>query len=250
MHTRFFFFLWLFLSACGLSAQTATDLQLAQYYYNNAEFDKALGYYEKIYVQDQSKAIFLPYLTCLLDQNDTKTAEKVLRKQISLNKKDYEVRLLAGQFYEDQDDPNKARKIYDELLSELGPNPGQTIAVYQAFAAKGMLVRAKQTLDIGQKLSPSYPFNFQYADYFAMVGDKRSMLGAYLDYLAQQPSVLPAIQQAIGSRLDLTVGSGPDYILAKEVLLQRAQQLNAPIVFNQMLIWLCKIEIFQELSYK
>ena len=96
MHTRFFFFLWLFLSACGLSAQTATDLQLAQYYYNNAEFDKALGYYEKIYVQDQSKAIFLPYLTCLLDQNDTKTAEKVLRKQISLNKKDYEVRLLAG----------------------------------------------------------------------------------------------------------------------------------------------------------
>jgi tetratricopeptide (TPR) repeat protein len=238
MHTRFFFFLWLFLSACGLSAQTATDLQLAQYYYNNAEFDKALGYYEKIYVQDQSKAIFLPYLTCLLDQNDTKTAEKVLRKQISLNKQDYEVRLLAGQFYEDQDDPNKARKIYDELLSELGPNPGQTIAVYQAFAAKGMLERAKQTLDRGQKLSPSYPFNFQYADYFAMVGDKRSMLAAYLDYLAQQPSILPAIQQAVGSRLDLTVGSGPDYILAKEVLLQRAQQLNAPIVFNQMLIWL------------
>ena len=238
MHTKIFFFLWVCMSAWGLSAQTATDLQLAQYYYNNAELDKALGYYEKIYFQDQSKAIFLPYLNCLLDQKDFKTAEKVLRKQISLHKQDYEVRLLAGQFYEDQDDLSKAKKIYDGLLSELGPNPGQTIAVYQAFVAKGKFELAKRALDIGQKLSPSYPFNFQYADYYAIIGNKRSMLSAYLDYLAQQPSVLPSIQQAVGSRMDLSIGSGQDFILAKEELLQRVQQLNAPIVFNQMLIWL------------
>ena len=98
MSVRIVCFFWLLISAWGVQAQTATDLQLAQYYYNNAELDKALGYYEKIYLQDQSKAIFLPYLTCLLEQKDFKTAEKVLRKQMSLNKQDYEVRLLAGEF--------------------------------------------------------------------------------------------------------------------------------------------------------
>ena len=67
-------FLFLF-GALSLSAQTSTDLQLAQYYYNNAELDKALGYYEKIYAQDQSKAIFLTYYSCLIDQKDFKTAE-------------------------------------------------------------------------------------------------------------------------------------------------------------------------------
>ena len=238
MSARIVFFFWLLTSAWGVQAQTATDLQLAQYYYNNAELDKALGYYEKIYLQDQSKAIFLPYLTCLLEQKDFKTAEKVLRKQMSLNKQDYEVRLLAGEFYEDQAEEPKAKKIYEELLSELSPNPGQTIAVYQAFAAKGKFDYAKRTLDAGQKLSPSYPFNFQYADYYALVGDKRSMLIAYLDYLVQQPGILESIQQAIGSRMDLSQAAGPDYLLAKEVLLQRAQQPNAPIVVNQMLIWL------------
>lgn len=230
-------FLFLF-GALSLSAQTSTDLQLAQYYYNNAELDKALGYYEKIYAQDQSKAIFLPYYSCLIDQKDFKTAEKVLRKQIGLNKQDYEVRLMAATFYEDQDDAAKAKKIYEELIAELSPNPGQTIAVYQAFAAKGKFDFAKRALDTGQKLSPNYPFNFQYADYYAMVGDKRAMLISYLDYLAQQPTILESIQQAIGSRMDLSLASGPDFLLAKEVLLQKVQQANAPLVFNQMLIWL------------
>jgi tetratricopeptide (TPR) repeat protein len=238
MSVRIVCFFWLLISAWGVQAQTASDLQLAQYYYNNAELDKALGYYEKIYLQDQSKAIFLPYLTCLLEQKDFKTAEKILRKQMGLNKQDYELRLLAGEFYEDQAEDTKAKKIYEELLSELTTNPGQTIAVYQAFAAKGKFDYAKRTLDIGQKLTPSYPFNFQYADYYALVGDKRAMLVAYLDYLVQQPGILEAIQQAIGSRMDLSQAAGPDFLLAKEVLLQKAQQPSAPIVVNQMLIWL------------
>ena len=45
--------------------------------------------------------------------------------------------MLAGQFYEDQEDLAKAKKIYEELIAEIDPNPGQSIAIYQAFAAKG-----------------------------------------------------------------------------------------------------------------
>jgi tetratricopeptide (TPR) repeat protein len=230
--------LFLLLGAWHTNAQTASDLQLAQYYYNNSELDKAVGYFEKVYAQDQSKAIFLPYYECLLAQKDFKTAEKLLRKQIGLNKQDYEVRLMAGQFYEEQNDPTKAKKIFEELLGDIGPNPGQAISIYQAFSAKGKFDYAKRALDTGQKMAPNYPFNFQYADYYAMVGDKRAMLAAYLDYLAQQPGILDPIQQAIGSRMDLTTATGPDFLLAKEVLLQRVQQANAPLVFHQMLIWL------------
>jgi tetratricopeptide (TPR) repeat protein len=116
--------LFLLLGTWHTNAQTASDLQLAQYYYNNSELDKAVGYFEKVYALDQSKAIFLPYYECLLAQKDFKTAEKLLRKQIALNKQDYEVRLMAGQFYEEQNDPTKAKKIFEELLGDIGPNPG------------------------------------------------------------------------------------------------------------------------------
>jgi tetratricopeptide (TPR) repeat protein len=94
-----------------LFAQNNSDLQLAQYYFNNSEFDKALVYYQKLYEIDQSKAIFTPYFSCLRAQKDDKTAEKVLKKQISLNRQDYEVRLLAGAFYEELDEPKKFTRI-------------------------------------------------------------------------------------------------------------------------------------------
>jgi tetratricopeptide (TPR) repeat protein len=64
------------------------------------------------------------------------------------------------------------------------------------------------------------------------------MLLAYLDYLGQQPGIIDAIQQALGSRLDLANANGPDFQLAKEVLLQQVQLPNAPLVFSQMLTWL------------
>ena len=73
----------------------------------------------------------------------------------------------------------------------------------QSYSSKGKLDYAKRTLDQGKKLAPYYPFNFQYADYYALAGDKRQMLLAYLDYLGQQPGIIDAIQQALGSRLDL-----------------------------------------------
>jgi tetratricopeptide (TPR) repeat protein len=221
-----------------LLAQNNSDLQLAQYYFNNSEFDKALIYYQKLYETDQSKAIFTPYFNCLRAQKDDKTAEKVLKKQISLNKQDYEVRLLAGSFYEELNETAKAKKIYEEILTELAPNPGQIIAVYQAFASKGKLDYAKRTLEQGKKLAPFYPFNFQFADLYALMGDKRQMLLAYLDYLGQQPGIIDAIEQAVGSRMDLTNANGADFLLAKEVLLQQVQQANAPMVYSQMLIWL------------
>lgn len=236
---RLVVFFFAILCTYSVAAQTTTDLQLAQYYYNNAELDKALGYYEKVYEQDQSKPVFLPYFECLVAHKDFKTAEKVLRKQISLNKQDYEVRLLGASFYEDQNESSKAAKIYDEIIEELQPNnPGQAINVYQAFVAKAKLEQAKRALDRGQKLSPSYPFHFQYADYYALIGDKKAMLASYLDYLGQQPSVLEPIEQAIGARMDLTLATSPDFLLAKEVLLVRVQQANAPLVYNQVLIWL------------
>ena len=68
------YFVVIFFLVFGLKsfAQNNSDLQLAQYYFNNSEFDKALVYYQKIYETDQSKAVFMPYFTCLRAQKDVR----------------------------------------------------------------------------------------------------------------------------------------------------------------------------------
>ncbi|MEN9699250.1 MAG: hypothetical protein RLZZ301_448 [Bacteroidota bacterium] len=233
-----YFFIAFLCFQFGLVAQTSSDLQLAQYYYGNGEFDKALSYYEKVYQVDPSKAIFSPYYECLLEAKAYKMAEKVLRKQINMNQQDYELRMLLGVFYEELQDDTKAKKSYDELLDELGNNPGQIIAVYQAFVSKGKMEYAKKTLDQGKKLASYYPFNFQYADYYALIGNKKEMIREYLDYLETQPGILESIEFAIASRIDLSNAMSPDFLLLKEQLLARVQKPASPLVFSDMLIWL------------
>ena len=108
-------FLFFFSITIGFG-QTETDIQLAQYYYSNGAFDKAVVYYEKLYASDPSKIIFTRYFECLMEIQDYKTAEKVIKKQANANKGDVEMQVSFGQFYEETNDVAKAKKIYDELV--------------------------------------------------------------------------------------------------------------------------------------
>ena len=229
----------LFFCSINLSyGQTETDIQLAQYYYTNGEFDKASMYYEKLYATDPSKVIFTRYFECLMEIQDFKTAEKVIKKQANANKADLELQVTYAQFYEEVNEGSKAKKIYEEILESVNSNPGLTIQIYQAFIARGKVEYAKATLDKGRKLAPSYPFNFQYADYYSLAGNKPEMMREYIDYLELQPSMKESIQLAINSRVDLSKSESVDFVALKELLIGKTQKQNAPLIYSEMLIWL------------
>ena len=234
---NFVLFFFLFLSATTFG-QTETDIQLAQYYYTNGDFEKATIYYEKIYANDPSKVIFTRYYECLMEIKDVKTAEKILKKQVALNKGDLDLRVTFAQFYEEIDELAKSRKIFEEILEEVNSNPGLTIQIYQAFVARGKFELAKACLDKGRKLAPSYPFNFQYADYYSLMGNKPEMMREYIEYLELQPNMKESIQIAINSRVNLSQSDSPDFIALKELLIAKTQKANAPLIYSEMLIWL------------
>ena len=52
-------------------------------YYNNGDFDKAVLYFEKIASDKQQTVdIYQPYRTSLLEINELKTAEKLVKQEI------------------------------------------------------------------------------------------------------------------------------------------------------------------------
>jgi tetratricopeptide (TPR) repeat protein len=228
------FFLLSFISF----SQTETDIQLAQYYYSNGDFEKATSYYEKLFNSTPTRVYFNRYFECLVQVKDYKTAEKIIKKQVSQNKGDVELRVTLGQFYEDANEPAKAKKTYEDIIGDIGSNPNQTISIYQAFVSKGKLDLAKAALDKGRKEASSYPFNFQYADFYALSGNKKEMVREYLDFVETQPTMLETIETAIGQRVNLTNSESADFIMLKESLLLRAQKANSSIVFSQMLVWM------------
>ena len=233
-----FIILTFLLRSFFFAAQSETDIQLAQHYFINGEFDKATSYYEKLYISQSSKVYFTRYLECLMQIKDYKTAEKTIKKHISQNKNDIEIQVILGQFYEDIDEPQKSLKVYEELLTSFSNDPGEIINLYQLFVGKKKFELAKKVLDKGKKIASDYPFNFQYANLYFLTGNNSLMLEEYINYLLVQPTMFETIQNEISSRIDLSKSDGKDYLILKEILLQKIQAENSNFIYSEMLIWL------------
>ena len=220
-------------------SQEGSDQQLAQYYYSNSEFDKALSYYQRLFEKEGNKFNFNRYYECLVKTSNFKEAEKLLKKQISLSRGDVTYKVLLGELYEQSDNSEKALKIYEDLIDELSPNPSEIIDIYQAFKTKGKNDFAFKTLVKGRKiLKNNYPLNFQFAEYYSSINDLEKMIDEYMDVLDNQSNYQDQIQAIITKQIDFSKESTIEYDLLRQKLLERIQKKPNDIVYSEMLIWL------------
>jgi hypothetical protein len=220
-------------------AQTETDQQLAQHYYMNGEFEKARTYYEKLYEKDPSKLNFSRLYECIDRANDTKEAEKLIKKQLSANRNDLEYPVLLGQFYENNNAPAKGQKIYDDLIDDLNPDANKIISLYTAFKGKGRNDLALQTLEKGRKLlKTSYPLNIQFAEIYGSQGQNDKMINEYLDLIDYNSGYASSIQNLLSRQFELSNPDSKEYEILKQALLDRVQKKPDNTVYAEMLIWL------------
>jgi tetratricopeptide (TPR) repeat protein len=219
--------------------QETTDQQLAQYYYSNQEFDKASIYYEKVFNADPSKFNFNRYYECLLKTDQEKEAEKLLKKQAANHKTDYFYKVLLGEFYESNNESDKAQKQYKEIIHDLEDNPNLVTTIYEAFRDKGKYELAQQTLEKGRKiLKSNYPLYIQFAEIYALQGKTELMIDEYLEYLSQQPFMLGQIELELSKKIDFTLEDSKPFLQLKEKLLVLAQKHPNETYYSEMLIWL------------
>jgi predicted Zn-dependent protease len=205
----------------------------------NGEFEKARTYFEKLYEKDPSKLNFSRLYECIDRANDTKEAEKLIKKQLSANRNDLEYPVLLGQFYENNNEPAKGQKIYDELIDDLNPDANKIISLYTAFKGKGRNDLALQTLEKGRKmLKTSYPLNIQFAELYGSQGQNDKMINEYLDLIDYNAGYATSIQNLLSRQFDLSSPDSKEYEILKQALLDRVQKKPDQIVYAEMLIWL------------
>ncbi|MCF8407491.1 MAG: tetratricopeptide repeat protein [Crocinitomicaceae bacterium] len=231
------FFLFLLVSMQGLS-QTDTDLQLAQYYYNNGEFDKAVVYYQTLYSKSPTKVYFVRYFDCLIKVKNRKEAEKILKRQINSNRKDVELKIMLGLFYEEDKDIKATEKIFSELIADLSPNPTQIIELSNAFRSKNKIDFALKTLEKGRKLlKDSYPLNVQFAEIYASNGDFDNMFKELINLLELSITQKSAVQNTLMRFIDFTNPESKEFKSLKSILLEKTQKNMDNIIYSEMLIW-------------
>jgi tetratricopeptide (TPR) repeat protein len=228
----------LFFAASGFS-QGSTDQQLANLYYNNGEYEKALGYFEKLISRQSTKFDLLRYVDCLAKTNNTREAEKVLKKARSQSPGDLDYPILLGELYEQTDRSDQASKLYNELIRKAAENGYEVVALSDVFRRKAKYAYALKALEAGRKeLKKSYPLNVQFAEVYYLTGKTDEMMEEYFSLLEESPHYRPQIEETLSRQIDFSDNKNNTYAKLKEKLLQRIQKRPNETVYAEMLIWL------------
>jgi tetratricopeptide (TPR) repeat protein len=230
---------FIFVAHAAISFSQESDQQLATYYYNAGDFEKASMYYGKLFEKDPSKINFNRYFECLTQTNQLKEAERVLKKQLNANKFDLEYTVLYAQFLEENKEPEKAQKLYKEMIDDIRPDANSVISVFNAFRSKGKNDLALQAIEKGRKLlKGSYPLHFQFAELYGALGETDKMIAEYLDVLDYSMGYLQTVQTILSRQIDFAEADEKTYEIVRTSLLERIQKRPDSFVYNEMLIWL------------
>lgn len=217
--------------------QEVTDFKLAQEYYANEEYEKALNYLDKLPSNfGKSYQLYELKLGCYLELLDYDKAEKLVKSQVksSRNKKaEYHADLLM--IYQKQEKQSKADKLVEEVLQEVEERPAMAYGYANAFQKKGYPEIALAVYEAGERNMPNANYDYQKALLYGELGDIKKMYSMYVEMVERTPNYLSTVKQLLGRALrEETSTENSDYL--KTVLIQKIQD-GAPETMNELLIF-------------
>lgn len=217
-------------------AQTQTqDEQLALYYFNNGEFEKASGLYEKLYNKyPQTVSYYNYYFKTLLQLRQYEEAYKITKKQIKKYPADLTLLVDAGYTQLLQNKTKDAENYFKEALDKLAPDMTAITRLANAFLSINRNNEALQVFEKGRKL---YGNNSLFINESALIyqkqGDVANVIKLFLDFVTDNPPYLAQAQQRLQDLMD-------DPAYASELqsqLLKRLQKQPDNNNLAEMLAW-------------
>ncbi len=221
----------------NIIAQPTTDEQLAEQYFQNREFDKALDYYEKLYNKKSPDQFYSPYLYCLLETKDFKKAEKIAKKQIKQYPDNLTFSVDLGTVYIRSELPDKAKTTWEQTIKSIKADD-QVFTLATAFMAIRQYNLAIATYYKGRKITQNnYPYNFELAAVYREKGDKAAMISEYLDALEINDSYIQTVQNSLQTSFASDADQKQNELLKTE-LLKRIQRSPDKTILSEFLIWI------------
>lgn len=158
----------------------AQNEQLAQYYYEKGDFEKAkLGYEELLLNVPQNTQYFLRVVDCYQQLQQYDLADKALQARIDKYHQG-NIMVELGYNYQLQKMDAKAKQYYQQALEKIQKTPNEVFAVSSAFEKKVLLEYALQSYDLAAGKLSDYSFNYQKGLLYGQLGKTDMMIEAFL----------------------------------------------------------------------
>ena len=218
-----------------LAAQT--DLELAEYYYNEGSYPQAKLYLEPLWKNNKTNAVYEMYYATLLALDDFDAAEKLVKERLKRRNKTSRATALVdlGSLYVHFGRREQALEAFEEALAKLQPGRSAAVSLANAFIKLDELDMALATYRRAEELG-TRGFEYELANLQGMRGDFAGMIDAYMDLLETKPNYLRTVQNSLNRNLRLTT-TDDNHELVRVSLLRAIQAHPDNTIFPELLVW-------------
>jgi tetratricopeptide (TPR) repeat protein len=221
----------LFFSLIGFSQNE----QLAQYYYDKGDFEKAkISYEELLQSVPQNYQYFIRTIDCYQQLKQFEVAEKALQTRLDKYKQS-SLLVELGYNFKIQQQEDKAQKYFEQALAKIKSNPNEVYGIANSFEKKVLLNYALQAYQTAVQLQPNFNFNYQMGLLYGQLGNTDMMISTFLDEAFVHPESTILIQNQF-SRFMTDEGDAGFSANLRKALITRTQK-NQDVYWNQFLSW-------------
>ncbi|MBT3919553.1 MAG: tetratricopeptide repeat protein [Flavobacteriaceae bacterium] len=235
-------FILFFLSLTGMNAQNNL---LAENYFEQGEYEKALTLYTQLYKKNKYFNYFKAIVASHQQLEEYKEAEKLLKGRLNI-KIIPQLYVELGYNYSLQENDSLATINYNKAILFVKEsekfNYGRSIG--ESFERYSLLDKAIETYLTAMDVFPDTDYSYQLARLYGEQGNLEKMFDSYLVLIKKKRSYQGVAQQ----NFSLYISEDPAEeanILLRKVLLQKLQK-QSDVLYNELLSWL----FIQQKEYK
>ena len=209
--------------------------QLAQYYFDKGDFEKAkISFEELLKTAPQNTNYFEKTIACYQQLQQFDLAEKTIQERFEKYK---QASLLVelGYNFQLQKKDDSAKKYYDEAITRIKKNPNEIFSISKSFEKKVLLDYALQSYLMAVQLVPTFNFNYQMALLYGQLGNTEKMISTFLNEAYQNPQNSFQIQNQLARFMVEDGDETFNETLRKELILRT--QKSQDIFWNDYLSW-------------
>ena len=223
-------FIWLVL-CISVAAQ---EMDMANTYYKQGEYDKAAEIYRKLSNnKDQARLIHNEYLATMIKLKDITSAEKFLKTQIRNNSNSFSYRADLAQLYEISGKVELANQEYDKIIEEASKTDAFVYELqYFFYKANKIDFAVRLLLTARIKSKDQFKFDTQLAQAYLYLDQKDKMLEEVLGF-GQRSFNYSYVQSTIQDNIK----SDKEIDMLEKMLYARIQAEPNEIFNIEILIW-------------
>lgn len=210
---------------------------IAENYFRNNEYEKAIQLYKRLYDQSPYNTTYLKKLiTCYQETEQFIAAENLLTQKLKERPNLSYLYVILGYNSERQEKIEDANEYYQKAIESINKKANYGSLIAGLFKNYSKLDLAIEAFNKVMEINPKANYGFQLAQIYGEKGDFEQMFKSYIDLVDKNEGYLNNVKRYAGKYLT-DDSEEENNILFKKALLRKSIS-NPKDIWNDLLSWL------------